>query len=52
VCRLQGDVRAFLKATPKAGKGLPTRPIVGIAVSFQLDLPDSVIADWIGQRLG
>jgi len=37
---------------PKGTLGLPPRPIVGVAVPFQLDLPQAVITEWLGDRLG
>lgn len=44
------EVREFMKKPPKATKGLPPRPVVGSAVSFQLDLPDDVIGEWFGSN--
>ncbi|GMH45676.1 hypothetical protein BSKO_13639 [Bryopsis sp. KO-2023] len=43
-------VRKFLKAPRKSAKGLPSKPIVGCAVSIQLDLEDEVIEEWFKQR--
>ena len=48
----QGDVRAFLKQKATSKRGMPKRPIVGVAIAIQLDLPPSVVAEWIGQRMG
>lgn len=48
----QGDVRLFLKAPAKSKNGMPPRPIVGHAVSVQLDLPPGVVSEWIGNRMG
>ena len=48
----QGDVRTFLQAPAKSKNGMPGRPIVGTAVSVQLDLPPGVVSEWIGNRMG
>lgn len=42
------QVRAFLSAPAKAVKGLPKRPVVGTAVSIQLDLTEAQVAEWFG----
>ena len=44
-------VRTFMMAKPKGNLGLPPRPIVGVAVPLQLDLPKEVIAEWLGDRI-
>jgi hypothetical protein len=42
------QVRAFLSAPAKSQKGLPRRPVVGTAISIQLDLNDAQVAEWFG----
>jgi hypothetical protein len=48
----QKEVRAFFNEKPKAKNGMPPRPIVGTAVALQLDLPQEVVQEWLGNRLG
>jgi hypothetical protein len=43
-------VMAFMKEPAKPRKGLPARPIVGTAVSIQLDLDRATIDEWFSQR--
>lgn len=42
------QVRAFLSAPAKSEKGLPKRPVVGTAVSIQLNLDEAQVAEWFG----
>jgi hypothetical protein len=44
-----GRVRAFMKAPARSAKGMPARPVVGTAVSLQLDLTPAVVDEWFGQ---
>ena len=43
-----GRVRAFLRLPAKSAKGMPARPVVGTAVSLQLELPPELVAEWFG----
>eukprot|EP00210_Caulerpa_lentillifera_P006022 g5756.t1 len=43
------QVRSFLKSPPKSKGGLPSKPIIGIAVSFQLDLPPHILNEWFAR---
>ena len=45
-----GTVRSFLSLPAKPRKGLPAKPIIGTAVSIQLDLDDATIAEWFPER--
>lgn len=45
-----GRVRRFLREPARASKGLPARPVVGTAISIQLDLSDEVIQEWFGEK--
>lgn len=52
-CRAWGQdskVVEFLKAPAKPRKGLPSRPIVGTAVSIQLDLDQAIIDEFFPAR--
>jgi hypothetical protein len=42
------QVRAFLSAPARSVKGLPRRPVVGTAISIQLDLSAAQVAEWFG----
>ena len=42
------QVRAFLSAPAKSEKGLPKRPVVGTAISIQLNLDNAQVAEWFG----
>ena len=42
-------VAAFLEQPARPRQGMPSKPIVGTAVSIQLDLPPHIIADFFGQ---
>lgn len=41
-------VRAFMSSPAKSQKGLPRRPVVGTAISIQLDLDEAQVAEWFG----
>jgi hypothetical protein len=41
-------VRAFLRAPARSSKGLPKRPVVGTAISIQLDLNEAQVREWFG----
>lgn len=41
-------VRGFLRQRARSEKGLPRRPVVGTAISIQLDLEPSIIEEWFG----
>ena len=41
-------VRAFLQAPAKSQRGLPRRPVVGTAISIQLDLTPAQVEEWFG----
>jgi hypothetical protein len=41
-------VRAFLSAPAKTANGLPSRPVVGTAISIRLDLSRAQIQEWFG----
>ncbi len=43
-------VITWFKKPPKAQRGLPGRPVVGIAVSIQLDLSEETITEFFGNR--
>ncbi|KAK9917013.1 hypothetical protein WJX75_009975 [Coccomyxa subellipsoidea] len=38
----------FFQQPAKSQRGLPSRPVVGCAVSIRLDLPPAVIEEWFG----
>jgi hypothetical protein len=48
----QGQVRAFMQEKPLSRNGMPPRPIVGVAVAIQLDVPPEVVSEWLGNRMG
>lgn len=51
-CRAWGQeqtVMDFLNMPAKSQRGLPSRPVVGCAVSIQLDLPPALIEEWFGK---
>eukprot|EP00200_Dunaliella_tertiolecta_P002289 CAMPEP_0202352704 /NCGR_PEP_ID=MMETSP1126-20121109/8784_1 /ASSEMBLY_ACC=CAM_ASM_000457 /TAXON_ID=3047 /ORGANISM="Dunaliella tertiolecta, Strain CCMP1320" /LENGTH=312 /DNA_ID=CAMNT_0048944957 /DNA_START=140 /DNA_END=1078 /DNA_ORIENTATION=- len=41
-------VRGFLSTSARSERGLPRRPVVGTAISIQLDLPPDVVQDFFG----
>ncbi|GAB4820755.1 hypothetical protein N2152v2_007801 [Parachlorella kessleri] len=45
-----GKVVAFLKEPARPRSGLPARPVVGTAISIQLDLDKPTIDEWFPQR--
>lgn len=44
-----GKVTDFLRAPPRPRGGMPSRPIVGNAVSVTLDLDEATIDEWFPQ---
>lgn len=42
-------VRSTLKLPPKSQHGMPSRPVVGTAVSIQLPLTQAAIDEWFGK---
>eukprot|EP01026_Neomeris_dumetosa_P069283 TRINITY_DN68382_c0_g1_i3.p3 TRINITY_DN68382_c0_g1~~TRINITY_DN68382_c0_g1_i3.p3 ORF type:complete len:177 (-),score=28.22 TRINITY_DN68382_c0_g1_i3:246-776(-) len=46
----QDKVRAFLREPMKSKRGLPKKPLPGIAVSLQLDLEQSIIDEFFGNK--
>ncbi len=41
-------VRASLSSRPRSQNGMPSRPVVGTAVTIKLDVSQTVIDEWLG----
>ena len=43
-------MRGYLAQPARPRKGLPAKPIIGTAISIQLDLDDATIDEWFPER--